>query len=141
MSAFDSTLFQGDLQDQKHSGHQSPLGVTRTETVTLSGIRTQSGFTFEQVDVSYQTLGVLSPARDNAILVCHALSGDAHVAGVHPETGRPGWWDFHVGPGKAIDTDKFLLFPPTSWAVAVAQPVRCHIIQKQGGAMAWTFRR
>ena len=109
MGAFKSTLFQGDLQDQNHSGHQSPLGVTRTKTVTLSGIRTQSGFTFEQVDVSYQTLGTLSPARDNAILVCHALSGDAHVAGIHPETGRPGWWDFHVGPGKAIDTDKFFV--------------------------------
>ncbi|MCE0497416.1 MAG: homoserine O-acetyltransferase [Methylacidiphilales bacterium] len=83
--------------------------MTRTETVTLSGIRTQSGFTFEQVEVNYQTLGTLSPARDNAILVCHALSGDAHVAGLHPETGRPGWWDFHVGPGKAVDTDNFFV--------------------------------
>jgi homoserine O-acetyltransferase len=85
------------------------LGVTRTETVTLPGLRTQSGFTFEQVDVSYQTLGTLSPARDNAILICPALSGDAHVAGTDPHTGRPGWWDYHVGPGKAIDTGKFFV--------------------------------
>jgi homoserine O-acetyltransferase len=102
-------ILQGDLQDQKIAGYQSPLGVTRTQTVTLRGVRIQSGFTFDQVEVAYQTLGTLSPRRDNAILVCHALSGTAHVAGLHPETGRPGWWDFHVGPGKAIDTDKFFV--------------------------------
>ena len=79
------------------------------ETVTLPGLRTQSGFTFEQVDVAYQTLGTLSPARDNAILICPALTGDAHVAGADPHTGRPGWWDYHVGPGKAIDTGKFFV--------------------------------
>jgi len=100
---------QGDLQDQKITGYQSPLGVTHTRKVTLRGVQTQSGFTFDQVEVSYQTLGMLSPRRDNAILVCHALSGTAHAAGLHPETGRPGWWDFHVGPGKAIDTDKFFV--------------------------------
>jgi homoserine O-acetyltransferase len=85
------------------------LGATRTTTVTLPGITTDSGFHFETVDVNFQTLGKLSPARDNAVLVCHGLSGNAHVAGVDPQTGRPGWWDFHVGPGKAIDTDKFFV--------------------------------
>ncbi len=100
---------EGDLQDQSTTGYQSPLGVTRTHVVTLRGVPTQSGFKFDQVEVSYQTLGTLSAQRDNAILVCHALSGTAHVAGLHPDTGRPGWWDFHVGPGKAIDTDKFFV--------------------------------
>jgi homoserine O-acetyltransferase len=109
MAALQTNIIQGDLQDQKVADYQSPLGVTRTETVTLPGLRTQSGFTFEQADVSYQTLGTLSPARDNAILVCHALSGSAHVAGLDPLTGRPGWWDYHVGPGRAIDTDKFFV--------------------------------
>lgn len=102
-------IAQGDLQDQKIGDYKSPLGVTRTETVTLPGVQTQSGFTFDHVDVSYQTLGTLSPARDNAVLICPALSGDAHVAGTHPDTGRPGWWDYHVGPGKAIDTGKFFV--------------------------------
>jgi homoserine O-acetyltransferase len=109
MAASPTNFARGDLQDQKVADYQSPLGVTRTETVTLPGLRTQSGFTFEQVDVSYQTLGTLSPARDNAILVCPALSGDAHVAGTDPHTGRPGWWDYHVGPGKAIDTGEFFV--------------------------------
>jgi homoserine O-acetyltransferase/O-succinyltransferase len=109
MAALPTNLARGDLQDQKVAGYQSPLGVTRTETVTLPGLRTQSGFTFEQVDVACQTLGTLSPARDNAILVCPALTGDAHVAGTDPHTGRPGWWDYHVGPGKAIDTGKFFV--------------------------------
>jgi homoserine O-acetyltransferase len=59
--------------------------------------------------VCYQTLGTLSPTQDNAILVCHGLSGTAHVAGTDAQTGRPGWWDFHVGPGKAIDTNKFFV--------------------------------
>ena len=104
-----ASMLQGDLQDQKIAGYHSPLGVTRTQTVTFRGVQVQSGFTFDQVDVAYQTLGTLSPRRDNAILVCHALSGTAHVAGLHPNTGRPGWWDFHVGPGKAIDTDKFFV--------------------------------
>ena len=85
------------------------MGVTRTQAVALPGFRTQSGYTFEKIDVSYQTLGKLSPAHDNAILVCHALSGSAHVAGLHPETKRPGWWDYHVGPGKAMDTNKFFI--------------------------------
>ena len=100
---------QGDLQDQKISSYRSPLGVTHTQTATIEGFTTESGFRFDQLDVSYQTLGTLSPARDNAILICHALSGDAHVAGMNPKTNRPGWWDYHVGPGKGIDTDKFFV--------------------------------
>jgi homoserine O-acetyltransferase/O-succinyltransferase len=101
---------QGDLQDQKiGKEYKSDLGVTHTHTVKLPGLRTQSGFEFDEIEMSYQTLGQLSNEKDNAILVCHALSGDAHVAGLHPRTGRPGWWDYHVGPGKAIDTDKFFV--------------------------------
>ena len=97
----------GDLQDQQPAAYQSALGVTHTEQATLPGFTTQSGFEFENVEVCFQTLGTLSPARDNVILVCHGLSGTAHVAGTDPHTGKPGWWDYHVGPGKAIDTDRY----------------------------------
>ncbi len=109
MGADHASPLHGDLQDQSVAGYQSPSGVTSTETVTLPGLRTQSGFTFEKLEVNFQTLGTLSPARDNAILICHGLSGTAHVAGMDAQTGRPGWWDFHVGPGRAIDTDKFFV--------------------------------
>ena len=113
--------------------------MTRTQTVTLRGVQIQSGFTFDQVEVSYQTLGTLSPRRDNAILVCHALSGTAHVAGLHPETGRPGWWDFHVGPGKAIDTDKFFVVCSNVLGAATARPARFRPAPKPASPTAWTF--
>jgi homoserine O-acetyltransferase len=55
------------------------------------------------------TYGRLNAARSNAILICHALSGDQFVASTHPVTGKPGWWDYAVGPGKPIDTDQFFV--------------------------------
>ena len=62
------------------------------------------------VNIRYETYGELSPEKDNAILVTHALSGDAHVAGKHtPEDRKPGWWDNMIGPGKYIDTDKYFV--------------------------------
>jgi len=109
MSESEKSTMAGDLQDQKIQDYHSALGITHTQKITLPGLRTQSGFEFKQIELSYQTLGTLSPSRDNAILICHALSGDAQVAGLDPHTHRPGWWDYHVGPDKAIDTDRFFI--------------------------------
>jgi homoserine O-acetyltransferase len=62
------------------------------------------------IQVAYETYGELNERRDNAIMVCHALSGDAHAAGVHSaEDTKPGWWDQMVGPGKAFDTQKYFV--------------------------------
>jgi len=59
--------------------------------------------------VAYQTYGVLNAARSNAILILHAFSGDAHAAGISTESGKPGWWDNMIGPGKAFDTEKYFV--------------------------------
>jgi homoserine O-acetyltransferase/O-succinyltransferase len=62
--------------------------------------------------VAYKTYGALNAQRSNAILICHALTGDQHVASPHPVTGKPGWWETMVGPGKPIDTDRFFVICP-----------------------------
>lgn len=78
--------------------------------VTLaSPLALESGATLPSVRIAYQTYGTLNADRSNAILVCHALTGDQHVANVHPVTGKPGWWTTMVGPGKPIDTDRFFV--------------------------------
>ena len=59
--------------------------------------------------VAYETYGKLNNEKSNAILVCHALSGDAHAGGWHKGEEKPGWWDVIIGPGKALDTDKFFV--------------------------------
>ena len=61
---------------------------------------------------AYQTYGELNADKSNAILVCHALTGDQHVASTHPITGKPGWWETMVGPGKPIDTNRFFVICP-----------------------------
>lgn len=70
----------------------------------------ESGETLGPIQVAYQTYGTLSPRKDNVVYVCHALTGDAHVAGRHHEDDRkPGWWDGFIGPGKAIDTNRYFV--------------------------------
>jgi homoserine O-acetyltransferase len=59
--------------------------------------------------VAYQTYGTLNAAKSNAILLCHALTGDQHVASANPITGKPGWWESLVGPGRPVDTDRFFI--------------------------------
>ncbi|MEW6640859.1 MAG: homoserine O-acetyltransferase [Pseudomonadota bacterium] len=59
--------------------------------------------------IAYQTYGTLNAERSNAILICHALTGDQHAANVHPVTGKPGWWDIMIGPGKPIDTERYFV--------------------------------
>ncbi len=73
------------------------------------GIELDCGRSLRHLDVAYRTYGRLSPRGDNAILVCHALTGDQYVAETHPLTGRPGWWSELVGPGRAVDTDRFFV--------------------------------
>ncbi len=67
------------------------------------------GVALDQWQIAYQTYGALNAARSNAVLVCHALTGDQHVANRNPVTGKPGWWEVLIGAGKPIDTDRFFV--------------------------------
>jgi homoserine O-acetyltransferase len=62
-----------------------------------------------RIQVAYQTYGSLNADRSNAVLICHALTGDQHVANPHPITRKPGWWEVMVGPGRPIDTNRFFV--------------------------------
>ena len=59
--------------------------------------------------IAYQTYGSLNRDRSNTVLICHALTGDQHVANMNPVTGKPGWWTTMVGPGRPVDTDRFFV--------------------------------
>ena len=73
-------------------------------------ITLQCGKTLPHYELVYETYGSLNPAKNNAVLICHALSGHHHAAGFHSEEDKkPGWWDACIGPGKAIDTDRYFV--------------------------------
>ncbi|HNV10648.1 MAG TPA: homoserine O-acetyltransferase [Propionibacteriaceae bacterium] len=68
-----------------------------------------NGEVLTEVDVAFETYGTLNAARDNAVYICHALTGDAHVAGYHEGATSPGWWDNLIGPGRPVDTDTWFV--------------------------------
>ena len=72
-------------------------------------LKLDCGIDLAPFQIAYQTYGQLNADRSNAILVCHALTGDQHVANVHPVTGKPGWWETLVGPGRPLDTDRYFI--------------------------------
>lgn len=81
----------------------------RRHVVLPGPLALDGGGRLASVEIAYETYGTPSPGRDNAILVCHALTGDQHVASPHPRTGKPGWWSRMVGRGRPIDTDRFFV--------------------------------
>jgi homoserine O-acetyltransferase len=72
-------------------------------------LRLDSGARLDHVEIAYRTYGSLNAERSNAILICHALTGDQHVASNHPITGKPGWWTQMVGPGKPLDPTRHFI--------------------------------
>ena len=69
----------------------------------------ESGKSLENINVAYETYGELNNEKNNAILVCHALTGDAHAAGWHKGARKPGWWEMVIGPGKVLDSEKYFI--------------------------------
>ncbi len=72
-------------------------------------LQMDSGAVLAPFTIAYQTYGTLNAERSNGVLICHALTGDQHVANENPVTGKPGWWTTMVGPGRPIDTDRYFV--------------------------------
>ena len=72
-------------------------------------LRLDSGATLAPLEIGYKTYGRLNADRSNAVLVCHALTGDQHAASTHPITGKPGWWSRVIGPGLPLDPDRYFI--------------------------------
>jgi homoserine O-acetyltransferase len=75
-------------------------------------LKLDAGVELAPFQIAYQTYGALNAERSNAVLICHALTGDQHVANIHPVTGKPGWWETMVGPGRPIDTERYFVICP-----------------------------
>ena len=106
---FRTILNTGMAETEKNS-----VGIVQTQTMRVvepeRPLELECGRKLAPIDVTYETYGQLSEAGDNVVLICHALSGDAHVAGYHgPDDKKPGWWEIMVGPGKGINTDKYFV--------------------------------
>lgn len=90
--------------------NKESVGVVETKYLNIEEpIKLDSGKTLKDVTVAYETYGELNKEKSNAILICHALTGDAHAAGWHEGAKKPGWWEIVIGPGKALDTKKYFI--------------------------------
>ncbi len=98
------------LESSDNVRHARPLRYAQTVTFDRA-LRLEMGGELPSVTVAYETYGQLNATKDNAVLVCHAISGDSHVA-KHDEQDDPGWWDVVVGPGKPIDTGRYFVVCP-----------------------------
>ncbi len=83
--------------------------IVSRSTAHFEGLDLDCGKTLAPVTVAYETYGELDADKSNGILVLHAFSGDAHAAGISKKTGKPGWWDNMIGPGKAFDTQRYFV--------------------------------
>jgi homoserine O-acetyltransferase len=96
-----------------HSEDRAHEADHPTSTVAKFGIdqplKLDCGIDLAPFQIAYQTYGELNADRSNAILICHALTLDQHVANVHPLTGKAGWWEIMVGPGRPLDTDRYFI--------------------------------
>ena len=98
----------------EHDPDRVSVGLVEKKRFTFAeppnAMQLEGGTSFGPITLAYETYGELNAERDNAVLVLHALTGDAHVAGYYSEKDpKPGWWDIMVGPGKGIDTDKYFV--------------------------------
>src|SRR5271165_6322270 len=99
-----------DLADRTREADQPHSLIVRFSADTP--LHLDAGIDFGPLQIAHQTYGNLNAERSNAVLVCHALTGDQHAVNDHPVTGKPGWWETMVGPGRPIDTDRYFVICP-----------------------------
>jgi len=102
-------------------------------------LRLDSGASLPGLEVAYKTYGALNADKTNAILICHALTLDQYVASRHPLTGKPGWWDQCVGPGKLFDTEKYFVICPNVIGGCMGSTGPASIDPKTGKPYGLTF--
>ena len=102
--------------ETKYNLSKTSVGVIEPKRVTFEKPLTlECGESIDNIEIAYETYGSLNKNKDNAILICHALSGNHHSAGYHDKSDkRPGWWDSLIGPEKAVDTNKFFVVSPNN---------------------------
>jgi homoserine O-acetyltransferase/O-succinyltransferase len=113
--------------------------ITRKETLELATFTTQSGRELKNVNVGYESYGTLNAAKSNAILICHFFSGTSHAAGKYAEADKvPGYWDAIIGPGKAIDTNKWFVISSDTLVTTRpwSPPAQPQSIQRRTSPMA-----
>jgi homoserine O-acetyltransferase len=98
--------------DQSATRAQPADATSHTHVTFDDGIMLECGTALRRHTVAFRTYGSLNADRTNAVLVCHALTGDQYAAEDHPITGKPGWWDTVVGPGRPVDTNRFFVICP-----------------------------
>lgn len=94
---------------------ENEIGIVETKYYNLpkkEKFVLENGARLSELKIAYETYGELNEAGNNAVLICHALSGDAHAAGYHRGESKPGWWNDMIGPGKAFDTEKYFVICP-----------------------------
>lgn len=109
-------MVQADVNTRDCFGSASEADNPRDSELARFGpdkpLRLDAGVDLSPFQIAYKTYGTLNAARSNAVLVCHALTGDQHVASRHPVTGKTGWWEVMVGPGRPVDTDRYFVICP-----------------------------
>jgi homoserine O-acetyltransferase len=101
-----------DEVDRKVAPAIEGLEIVETKYHTFAqdqAFHTEGGKSLSPVTLAYETYGELNADKSNAVLILHALTGDAHAAGLHPRDKNPGWWDNMIGPGRAFDTEKYFI--------------------------------
>jgi homoserine O-acetyltransferase len=138
-------MTQDAFQSSDSVRHARPLHHARKVRFD-DALPLELGGEIPEPEVTYESWGELDPERSNAVLVCHAISGDSHAAR-HDAADDPGWWDAVVGPGGAIDTDRHFVICPNvlggcrgTTGPGSTNPATAARIRPPGGRGAATFR-